>query len=173
MTATQWGARLVGGAIFIVLPWMFAAWFYPVDSVTWECHLAFEVFKVTPDQAEERSVGIYSQFFRADLRGFSRLSGRKEQLQAGDKTRVSNFHRVVDFEYAQAGPYLKKKIIKVARKKGDTLAQDQDLPFMTPVGEDTYSQVFRLGANSYAFGRLGMPRQICQDRQGWLTPRLR
>lgn len=173
MTVVQWGVRLMGGTTLIVLPWLFASWIYGADRVVWECHLAFEILKVAPDQAKERSVGIYSQFFRGDARGFSQLSGRKEQLQALDKGPVSSFHRIVDFEYAQAGPYLKRTVIKVERKNGDTLSDDQGLPFMAPVGKDVYAQVLRLGPNTYAFGRLGMPRQICQGRQGWLTPRLR
>lgn len=44
---------------------------------------------------------------------------------------------------------------------------------MSVPGEDVYDQVLKLGPNTYSFGRLGMPRQICQGRQGWLMPRLR
>ena len=73
----------------------------------------------------------------------------------------------------QAGPYLKNKSTKITRKQGDTLSDDQELAFMSVPGEDVYDQVLKLGPNTYSFGRLGMPRQICQGRQGWLMPRLR
>ena len=164
------------GVIFIgliVFPWLVATWLYSADRVIWECHLDFEMLVLSPDQTAERTLGSYSQFFYGNNLGFARISGRKVLVLQNDQTEVHNFHRFIDFKYAQAGPYLKNKVTKVTRLHGDTLNADHDLAFMSAPGMDAYFQVLKLGPNTYSFGRLGMPRQICQGRQGWLMPRLR
>ena len=163
---------LIAGAL-IGLPWLAATWFYSADRVVWECHLDFEMLAISSDQTAERTLGSYSQFFRGNDLGFSRIGGRKVQTFKGAQTHVYNFHRFVDFQYVQAGPYLKNTVTKITRKKGDTLEGDQDLAFMNTPGEDVYVQVLKLGPSTYSFGRLGMPLQICQGRQGLLMPRLR
>ena len=166
----------VPGMMFIALialPWLVSTWFYSAGRVVWECHLDFEMLVSSSDQTAERTLGSYSQFFYGNNLGFSRISGRKVRTLKNGQTRVHNFNRFIDFKYVQAGPYLKNKVTKVTRKQGDTLDDDQHLAFMSPPGEDVYVQVLKLGPSTYSFGRLGMPRQICQGRQGWLMPRLR
>ena len=157
----------------MVLPWLIATWLYSADRVVWECHLDFEMLVISSDQTAERTLGSYSQFFYGSNLGFARISGRKVLDLKNDQVEVHNFHRFIDFKYVQAGPYLKNKVTKVTRLHGDTLNEDQELAFMSVPGEDVYLQVLKLGPNTYSFGRLGMPRQICQGRQGWLMPRLR
>ena len=164
------GAILV---TLILLPWLVATCFYSADRVVWECHLDFEVLVTSSDQTAERTLGSYSQFFYGNNLGFSQISGRKVDFLKNDQTVVHNFHRFMDFKYVQAGPYLKNRITKITHKKGDTLSDDKTLAFTSTPGEDVYLQVLKLGPNTYSFGRLGMPRQICQGRQGWLMPRLR
>ena len=173
MVAAKWSARGLIVALLVVLPWLAASWLYSADRVVWECHLDFEMLAISADRTAERTLGSYSQFFRGNDLGFSRIGGRKVQVAKGGETHVYNFHRFVDFKYVQAGPYLKNTVTKVTRKKGDTLEGDQDLAFLNTPGEDVYVQVLKLGPSTYSFGRLGMPLQICQGRQGWLMPRLR
>ena len=173
MAATKWSSLGVMVFALISLPWLAAAWIYSADQVVWECHLDFEVLAIASDQTAERTLGSYSQFFHGNHSGFSRISGRKVSTLADGQTRVQNFHRFVDFKYAQAGPYLKNTVAKITRKKGDTLNEGQELVFISSPGEDVYMQVLKLGPSTYSFGGLGMPRQICQGRQGWLMPRLR
>lgn len=173
MAAVKWSARGIVIVALLGLPWAVALWFYSADRVVWECHLDFEVLVVSSDFTDERTLGSYSQFFNGNNIGFSRISGRKVLLLKGTKSQVYNFHRFVDFKYMQAGPYLKKTVTKITRKRGDTLSDEQSLAFMSAPGEDVYTQVLKLGPNTYSFGHLGMPRQICQGRQGWLMPRLR
>lgn len=173
MVVARWGVCGSLVLTLIGLPWLVAAWLYSADSVVWECHLDFEVLAIASDQTVERTLGSYSQFFQGDNSGFSRISGRKVNTLIDGQTRVQNFHRFVDFKYLQAGPYLKNTVAKITRKKGDTLREGEELAFISPPGEDVYMQVLRLGPNTYSFGGLGMPRQICQGRQGWLMPRLR
>ena len=157
----------------MVLPWLIATWLYSADRVVWECHLDFEMLVISSDQTAERTLGSYSQFFYGSNLGFARISGRKVLDLKNDQVEVHNFHRFIDFKYVQAGPYLKNRVTKMTRKQGDTLSDDKPLVFMSAPGEDVYLQVLKLGPNTYSFGRLGMPRQICQGRQGWLMPRLR
>ena len=173
MAAAKWSSLGVMVFALISLPWLAAAWIYSADQVVWECHLDFEMLVTSSDQRVERTLGSYSQFFYGNNLGFSRISGRKVHVLKNHQTQVHNFYRFMDFKYVQAGPYLKNKITKITRKQGDTLSDDQELAFMSVPGEDVYDQVLKLGPNTYSFGRLGMPRQICQGRQGWLMPRLR
>ena len=156
----------------LILPWWAAARFYQVDKVVWECHMAFEVTRVSPKQALVRSVGNYSQFFYGSSSGIGRLSGRNERLSGGVSA-VSNVHRFVEFDYKQAGPYLKKSITHMSRRKGDTSSNDKHMAFSSVQGDEEYVQVFKLGPGTYAFGGLGMPRQVCGGRQRWLNPRVR
>ena len=173
MTAAKSSAPGMMFIALILVPWLVATWFYSADRVVWECHLDFEMLVTSSDQRVERTLGSYSQFFYGNNLGFSRISGRKVNVLKNHQTRGHNFYRFMDFKYVQAGPYLKNKITKITRKQGDTLSDDQELAFMSVPGEDVYDQVLKLGPNTYSFGRLGMPRQICQGRQGWLMPRLR
>ena len=173
MTAAKSSAPGMMFIALILVPWLVATWFYSADRVVWECHLDFEMLVTSSDQRVERTLGSYSQFFYGNNLGFSRISGRKVNVLKNHQTRVHNFYRFMDLNYVKAGPYLKNKITKITRKLGDTLSDDQELAFMSVPGEDVYDQVLKLGPNTYSFGRLGMPRQICQGRQGWLMPRLR
>ena len=173
MAAVKWSARGIVTVALLGLPWLVALWFYSADQVVWECHMNFEVLVVSSEFTAERTLGSYSQFFNGNNIGFSRISGRKVLLLNEAKSQVYNFHRFVDFKYMQAGPYLKSTVTKITRKRGDTLSDEQNLAFMSEPGEDVYIQVLKLGPNTYSFGHLGMPRQICQGRQGWLMPRLR
>lgn len=172
MKTAQWVALAGAVLALLMLPWWAAARFYQADKVVWECHMAFEVTHISPEQALVRSMGNYSQFFYGGGSGIARLSGRNERPSDG-VTAVSNVHRFIEFDYKQAGPYLKKDITHVSRRKGDTLSSDQYMAFSSVQGDEEYVQVFKLGPSTYAFGGLGMPGQVCEGRQGWLTPRVR
>lgn len=165
MVAAKWSARGLIVALLVVLPRLAASWLYSADRVVWECHLDFEMLAISADHTAERTLGSYSQFFRGNDLGFSRIGGRKVQVAKGGDTHVYNFHRFVDFKYVQAGPYLKNTVTKITRKKGDTLMMTRPGLYERP-GEDVYVQVLKLGPSTYSFGRLGMPLQICQGRQG-------
>ena len=170
--AVLWSIRISGFLALLVLPWWWAVRLYQLDKVVWECHMAFEMARKEPEQILVRSMGNYSQFFYGGGSGIARLSGRNERPSDG-VTAVSNVHRFIEFDYKQAGPYLKKDITHVSRRKGDTLSSDQYMAFSSVQGDEEYVQVFKLGPSTYAFGGLGMPGQVCEGRQGWLTPRVR
>lgn len=171
--AVLWSLRISGFLALLALPWWWAAWLYQPDKVVWECHMAFEMARKEPEQILVRSMGNYSQFFYGNATGIARLSGRNEHCASSELPKVSTVHRLVDFSYKQAGPYLKKTITAMSRKRGDTAASDQHRVFSTAQGDEVYMQVFKLGPSTYAFGRLGMPRQVCEGRQGWLSPKVR
>lgn len=135
--------------------------------------MLFENREVSTEQSVTRSIGNISQFFYANSTGFARMSGRKESVTSGGMTTVSNIHRFVKFDYGHAGPYLKKTLTQMQRKHGDTVPLDSELNFASAFDDESHVQVFKLGPRTYAYGRLGMPRQLCQGRQQWLTPRIR
>ena len=171
--AVLWSVRIGGALALIALPWWTAAWLYQPDKVVWECHLAFEVARREPAQVLVRSMGNYNQFFYGNATGVARLSGRNEHWKNNAPKPVSNVHRLIEFSYKQAGPYLKKTTTRMRRRKGDTSPSDPHMVVSTAQGDEVYMQVFKLGPSTYAFGRLGMPRQVCEGRQGWLSPKVR
>lgn len=171
--AVLWSVSIGSALALLILPWWAAAWLYQPGKVVWECHLAFEVTRIEPQQVLVRSMGNYSHFFYGDGTGIARLSVRNEHQRNNKASWVSTVHRLVDFSYKQAGPYLKKTITAMSRKRGDTAASDKHKVFSTAQGDEVYMQVFKLGPRTYAFGSLGMPRQVCEGRQGWLNPKVR
>ena len=173
MKKVQWGIQAMFFLLLLAAPWLvLAAWYSPLQ-VVWECHMLFETRRVSTEKDVLRSVGNYSQFFYANSSGFARMSGRHESVNPTGVTTVRNVHRFLKFDYALAGPYLKKTLTQMLRKHGDTMPLDSKTDFASTLHEETHQQVLKLGPKTYAFGRLGMPRQLCQGRQQWLTPRVR
>lgn len=173
MKKTRRGIQDVFFLLLLAAPWLVAAVWYSPLQVVWECHLLFENRSVSTEQNVMRSIGNYSQFFYANSTGFAQVSGRNESVTPTGVTTVSNVHRFLKFDYALAGPYLKKTLTQMLRKHGDTVPLESKTGFASTLHEETHLQVLKLGPKTYAFGRLGMPRQICQGRQQWLTPRIR
>lgn len=173
MKHVRWSVRIGGCLLLLAAPWAVAAWWYLPQRVVWECHMLLESRRVSTEQDVTRSIGNYSQFFYANSTGFARVSGRNESITPKGKTTVSNEHRFLMFDYGYAGPYLKKTITQILRKHGDTIPLTGKVGFASALHEETHQQVLKLGPNTYAFGRLGMPRHICQGRQEWLAPRVR
>lgn len=173
MKKTQWGIQDVFFLLLLAAPWLMVAVMYSPLQVVWECHILLETHRVSTEQDVMRSIGNYSQFFYANSSGFARMSGRHESVTPTGVKTVSNVHRFLKFDYALAGPYLKKTLTQILRKHGDTVPLDSKTDFASTPHEETHQQVLKLGPKTYAFGRLGMPRQLCQGRQQWLSPRVR
>lgn len=147
--------------LLAIAPWLFTFGLATEPRKQWSCETAFEVLRVSSLNQQHRAEGHLSQHFRYNGQGLARLNGRVLLHTPGQPADAHTFHRVSEFTFSQAGPYVKKRIDKVVKGMGDTLPDDWVLDYFHEPTHDYYLQVMHLGGKAYALGAINMPRLYC------------